>query len=112
MNTGKLEVRYKDCILEITPDWFVISDVDDGVKYTCETKDAYERNILDFIKIDNNTFIDNPDCWVGFLTFEDEEVNDNLYCLVAAYSNSWIEEYLEEYGMELKYFNIDVKYTK
>ena len=29
MNTGKLEVRYKDCIMKITPDWFVIYDVDD-----------------------------------------------------------------------------------
>lgn len=116
MTKGKLEVRYKYRMFEITPDWFVISDVDDGVKYMCETKDAYPRNILNFIQSDkdDNIIVENPDCWFGYLSFRDPWVNDYIECLVAAYINGWIEEYLEEHSMELKefYTDIDAKYTK
>lgn len=101
MTKGRLEVRYRDCILEITPDWFVISD-DDDIKYTCETKDSYPDNM----------FPKNYNSWLHLLSFEDDYVTDCFCDLIGAYINDWIEEHLEEYGMWLKQTGFDVKYTK
>lgn len=112
MNTGRLEVRYGDCILEITPDWFVITDITDS-KYVCETKDAYPRNMLEFIYSGkDNKYIENSECWGDYLTFDDEWVNDHLQCLIAAYANGEIEDYLDKHWMSLLRLNIDAKYTK
>ena len=112
MNTGKLEVRYKDCIMEITTDWFVISDVDDGVKYTCETKDAYTRNMEEYICIsENNTIIDNYDCYLHLITFNNICVTDYFECIIAAYVNDYIEEFIKEHDKCLSDLNIDVKYS-
>ena len=113
MNKGKLEVRYKDCILEITPDWFVISDVDDGVKYTCETKDAYPRNMDEDIWIaKDNRVVENLECWLHYLSFNNKYIDDDFQCLIAAYANDYIEEHLEEFGMALKQVGFDIKYIK
>lgn len=112
MNTGKLEVRYKDCIMEITPDWFVISDVDDGVKYMCETKDAYLRNMFaDIWSSKYNTFIDNPDCYLSLITFNNLDVTDYFECIMAAYVNYYIEEFIKEHNKLASDLNIDVKYS-
>ena len=112
MNTGKLEVRYKDCIMEITPDWFVISDVDDDVKYMCETKDAYLRNMFaDIWSSKYNTFIDNPDCYLSLITFNNLDVTDYFECLIAAYANDYIEEFIKEQDKCLSDLNIDIKYS-
>ena len=113
MSKGKLDVRYKDYILEITPDWFVISDVDDGVKYTCETKDAYPRNMLEDIWIAKDyRVVENLECWFGRLPFNDKVLDDTFCDLIAAYVNDWIEEYLETYSMWWLKANVDVKYIK
>ena len=112
MNTGKLEVKYKDCIIEITPYWFIISDVDDGVKYMCETKDAYPRNMIDNIwSSEYNTFIDNHDCYLCLINFNNLGVTEYFECLIAAYANDYIEEFIEERDKWLSNLNIDVKYS-
>ena len=112
MNTGKLKVRYKDCIMEITPDWFVISDVDDGVKYMCETKDAYTRNMEEYIwSSEYNTFIDNYDCYLCLINFNNIYVTDYFECLIAAYVNDYIKEFVKEHDKCLSDLNIDVKYS-
>ena len=111
MNTGKLEVRYKDCIMEINPDWFVISDVDD-VKYMCETKDAYRRNMIDNIwSYEYNTFIDNPDCYLCLINFNNLDVTEYFECIMAAYVNDYIEEFIKEHNKLASNLNIDVKYS-
>ena len=111
MNTGKLEVRYKDCIMEITPDWFVISD-DDDVKYECETKDAYPWNMIDNIwSPEYNTFIDNFDCYLHLITFNNTDVTEYFECLIAAYVDDYIEEFIKEHDKWLSDLNIDVKYS-
>lgn len=102
MNTGTLEVRYGDTVLEITPGWLTISDVDDGDKYACETKVAYPDNM----------FPENLDTWFHLLSFKDDRVIDGFCDLIAAYVNDWIEEYLENYSMRLKQVGFDIKYTK
>lgn len=112
MNTGKLEVRYKDCIMEITPDWFVISDVDDGVKYMCETKEAYPWNMfVDIWSSKYNTFIDNPDCYLCLITFNNIDVTEYFECIIAAYVNDYIEEFIKEHNKWISDLNIDVKYS-
>lgn len=102
MVKGKLEVRYDCRILEITPEWLTIYDIDYEIKYTCEIKDAYPDNM----------FPENYDSWFHLLSFEDERIIDGFCDLIAAYVNDWIEEYLEKYSMWLKQAGFDVKYTK
>ena len=105
MNTGTLEASYEDWILKITPEWLTISDNDDEVKYICETKDAYPDNMVP----------ESLDSWYHLLSFEDEDkhVIDDFCCLIAVYTDGWIEEYLEGFGVLLKCLkHIDVKYTK
>lgn len=112
MNTGKLEVRYKDCIMEITPDWFVISDVDDGVKYMCETKEAYPWNMFaDIWSSKYNAFIDNPDCYLCLITFNNLDVTEYFECIIAAYVNDYTEEFIKEHDKWISDLNIDVKYS-
>ena len=112
MNTGKLEVRYKDCIMEITPDWFVISDVDDGVKYMCETKNAYPWNMIDNIwSSEYNTFIDNFDCYLHLITFNNTDVTEYFECIITACVNDYIEEFIKERNKWASDLNIDVKYA-
>ena len=113
MNTGKLEVRYKDCIMEITPYWFAISDVDDDDdKYVCKTKDAYPLNMLDNIWIpEYNTSIDNPNCYISLITFNNTDVTEYFECLIAAYVGGYIEEFIKEQDKWLSDLNINVKYS-
>ena len=111
MNTGKLEVKYKDCIMEITPDWFVISDVDD-IKYVCETKEAYPWNMfVDIWSSTYNAFIDNPDCYLSLITFNNTDVTEYFECIIAAYVNDYIEEFIKEHDKCVSDLNIDVKYS-
>lgn len=103
MNKGKLEVRYRYRLLEITPEWLTISDIyEDEIKYTCETKDAYPDNM----------FPESYESWFHLLSFEDERVIDGFCDIIAAYVNNWIEEYLEKYSMWLKQAGFDIKYIK
>ena len=112
MNTGKLEVRYKYLILDITPDWFVISDVDEGVKYICETKDAYPDNMIDYIWSSKyNRVTDNYDCYLHLITFNNIYVTDYFECIIAAYTNDYVEEFIKEHDNCARDLNIDVKYS-
>lgn len=105
MNTGTLEARYEDTVLDIRPDWFTIYTEYDGLieslKYQCETKDAYD-----------NMCPESSESWLHYLSFNNIYVDDNFQCLIAAYVNDYIEEYLEEHSIWLKQLNIDVKYIK
>ena len=112
MNTAKLEVKHKDCIMDIAPDWFIISDIVDGVKYMCETKDAYPKNMIDNIwSSEYNTFIDNPDCYLCLINFNNLDVTEYFECLIAAYVNDYIEEFIKEHDKCLSDLNIVVKYS-
>lgn len=106
MNKGTLEVRYRDTVLDIRPDWFTIYTEYDGLieslKYQCETKDAYPDNM----------FPESSESWFHLLSFEDERVIDGFCDLIAAYVNDWIEEYLEKYSMWLKQAGFVIKYIK
>lgn len=117
MNKGRLEVRYRDTVLDIRPDWFTIYTEYDGLieslKYQCEIKDAYPDNMFEFkYSGKDNIWIENDECWLKYLTFNNIYVDDNFQCLIAAYTNDYIEEYLEEHSIWLKQLNIDVKYIK
>lgn len=117
MNTGTLEVRYDDYLWEIRPDWFTIYSeyygVIEMIKYQCETEYAYPQNMFEFVRSDkdNNILIENDECWLRFLRFN-EWVNEEFQNLVAAYTWGEIEEYIEKFSELFKELNIDVKYTK